>query len=342
MHDNAGLSATSGRIDAVSYLIAAGALLFVLLFHLLPALLAGFLVHELVYVVAKRLPLKALKNSRAKVVAVAILTALIVTLLIAGSMGILAFFHSDAGNLSMLLGKLAAILDQSKSMLPAAIQAYIPPDTETLKQNIVAWLRGHIPEVQGFGKEAATIAARVLVGMILGALISLHVVQPGHARGPLARALLARAERLAQAFRCVVFAQVKISFINTLFTLFYLSVVLPLAGIHLPLVKTMTAITFIIGLIPVVGNLISNTVIVIVSLGVSIQVAMASLVFLILIHKLEYFLNARIVGSRINASAWELLLTMLFMEAAFGLSGVIAAPIYYAYLKSELAEKKLL
>jgi len=29
------------------------------------------------------------------------------------------------------------------------------------------------------------------------------------------------------------------------------------------------------------------------------------------------------------------------MEAAFGLAGVIAAPIYYAYLKSELEAKGL-
>ncbi len=334
--------ADRGRIDAAAYLLAAGALWFVLAFHLLPALLAGFLVHELVYVVAERLPLKALKNSRAKLIAVAILTACIVALLIAASMGLLAFFHSGAGSLSILLGKLAAILDQSKAMLPAAIQAHIPLDSETLQQNLVLWLRAHIPEVQGFGKEAATVTARVLVGMIVGALVSLHVVQHGHVRGPLASALLARAGHLAQAFRRVVFAQVKISFINTLFTLVYLSVVLPLAGIHLPLVKTMTAITFILGLIPVAGNLISNAVIVIVSLGTSIQVAIASLAFLVLIHKLEYFLNARIVGNRINARAWELLLAMLFMEAAFGLSGVIAAPIYYAYLKLELAEKKLL
>jgi hypothetical protein len=32
---------------------------------------------------------------------------------------------------------------------------------------------------------------------------------------------------------------------------------------------------------------------------------------------------------------------MLAMEAAFGLPGVVAAPIYYAYLKRELADAKL-
>jgi predicted PurR-regulated permease PerM len=82
-------------------------------------------------------------------------------------------------------------------------------------------------------------------------------------------------------------------------------------------------------------------VIVVVSLAHSPGVALASLVFLIVIHKLEYFLNAKIVGNRINARAWELLLAMLLMEAAFGLPGVVAAPVYYAYLKDELRARGL-
>ena len=98
-------------------------------------------------------------------------------------------------------------------------------------------------------------------------------------------------------------------------------------------------LTFVVGLLPVVGNLVSNTVIVIVSLSHSVQAAGGSLLFLILIHKLEYFLNARIIGKRIESRAWELLAAMLVMEAAFGLGGLIAAPIYYAYLKDELARR---
>jgi predicted PurR-regulated permease PerM len=91
----------------------------------------------------------------------------------------------------------------------------------------------------------------------------------------------------------------------------------------------------------VAGNLISNTVIVVVSLSYSGSAALGSLIFLIVIHKLEYFLNARIVGSQINARAWELLLAMLVMESAFGMAGLIIAPIYYAYLKDELSSRGL-
>jgi len=92
----------------------------------------------------------------------------------------------------------------------------------------------------------------------------------------------------------------------------------------------------------VLGNLISNSVIVIISLSHSLHVAAGSLVFLVVIHKLEYFVNARIIGGQIQARAWELLIAMLVMEAAFGLQGVIAAPIFYAYIKKELSDRELI
>ncbi len=102
-----------------------------------------------------------------------------------------------------------------------------------------------------------------------------------------------------------------------------------------------SAATFVCGLLPVVGNLISNTLIFIIGLSVSLWVAVAALSFLVLIHKLEYFLNARIIGTQIRSRAWELLIAMLLLEAAFGIAGVIAAPIYYAYLKRELEARGL-
>ena len=123
---------------------------------------------------------------------------------------------------------------------------------------------------------------------------------------------------LSKAFRGIVFSQVRISALNTILTAIYLAVVLPVAGINLPFLKTMIAVTFLVGLLPVIGNLVTNTVIVLVSFSVSPSVALASLAFLVIIHKLEYFVNARIIGTRIRAWAWELLLAMLVMDAWFG------------------------
>jgi len=70
------------------------------------------------------------------------------------------------------------------------------------------------------------------------------------------------------------------------------------------------------------------------------QTALASLVYLVLVHKLEYFVNAKIVGGRIHAQIWEVILAMVLMEIAFGTPGLVFAPILYAYLRGELREQK--
>src|SRR5260370_807313 len=139
----------------------------------------------------------------------------------------------------------------------------------------------------------------------------------------------------------LIVAGLGISALNTVLTALFIFAVLPALGIHLPLSKTLIAVTFFAGLLPVVGNLISNTAIFIAGLSVSIYAALFALIFLVVIHKLEYFFNARIVGSSIYARAWELLVAMLVMEVAFGISGVLIASFYYAYVIGELMDRTL-
>jgi predicted PurR-regulated permease PerM len=178
--------------------------------------------------------------------------------------------------------------------------------------------------------------------MVIGAMVSLREVLGQDPVGPFARALAERMFRLGDAFRRIVFAQVRISALNTVFSAIYLALVLPMFGVSLPLTKTMILVTFLAGMLPVIGNLISNTVIVVVSFAHSPIVALSSLIYLVVIHKLEYFLNARIVGAMIRAKAWELLSAMLVMESAFGLAGLVIAPICYAWLKDELNQRGLI
>ena len=330
------------RYDVAAWLMAALALWLVLGLHLLPGLLSGLLVYELVHILAPRLYLGSRRHDKRKLAAVVLVTAIVVVSFTALIFGAVAFFRSDAGSLSALLQKMAEIIESSRAMLPDWAREHMPDDAEGVKLAAVVWLREHAGEVQLAGKEAGLALVHILIGMVIGALVSLRETGSPQSHRPLARALAERVARLGQAFRRMVFAQVRIAAVNTLFTCIYLALVLPLFGVHLPLIKTMIAITFVAGLLPVVGNLVSNTVIVVVSLSHSLDAAAGSLAFLIAVHKFEYFLNARIVGAQIRASAWELLLAMLVMEAAFGIAGVVAAPIYYAYLKGELAERGLI
>ena len=330
------------RCEIAAWLVAAGLLLLVLKLHLLSALLAGLLVHQLVHLLAPKLTLIRVHRTRGKLMAVAILATLVVTVLTVGVISAVEFFRSDAGSLSALLARMADIVDDARGKLPTSMAENLPENTAALRHTVSELLREHASELQMVGKGVGMAFVHIIVGMVIGALVSLREALPPEALGPLACAMVERAHRVGTAFRRIVFAQIRISALNTTLTSIYLVVVLPLLGIHLPFTKTMIAVTFIVGLMPVVGNLISNSVIVIVSLSYSLGAAIGSLAFLVIIHKLEYFVNARIVGGQIRAAAWELLIAMLVMEAAFGITGIIAAPIYYAYLKDELTNRKLL
>jgi len=79
-----------------------------------------------------------------------------------------------------------------------------------------------------------------------------------------------------------------------------------------------------------------------VALSVSVIDAVLALGWLVFIHKLEYFLNAHIIGNRIRSHAWEILTMMVVLEAAFGVAGVVSAPVFFAQLKSTLRREGLL
>jgi predicted PurR-regulated permease PerM len=332
----------SPRSAVASWILTGIALFLVLRLHLLSALLAGLLMHELVRLLAPLVE-KRLTSKGARLVALAALSILTVTLLILLTFGIFVFLKSDTGNRQTLLDQTDHILADARTKLPPWIVDHLPSDSDTLKSFAGDWVDEHSKEIQHAGREVMHFFVRTLVGIVIGALISLHEEGPAIGRmRPLAAALTLRISRFAHAFRQIIFAQLKISALNTIFTGVFLVGILPAFGVHLPLTKTLIAITFLAGLLPVIGNLISNTLIFIVGFSISIYVAIVALLFLVLIHKLEYFLNARIVGTRIRARAWELLLAMIVLEVAFGMAGLIAAPIYYAYIKDELSDAGLI
>ncbi|HEK1011455.1 AI-2E family transporter [Pseudomonas sp. NPDC012596] len=331
---------TPRQITLASLIIVMAGLLLALPMKLLPSLLAGLLVFELVNMLTPRLqPLIA--GQRARWLAVALLGTLVVITLALLIAGAFSFLLHEAENPGASLDKFMALVERARGQLPPFIEGYLPASAAEFKVAIGDWIKSHLSDLQLVGKGMAHMFVTLLIGMILGAIIALQRIPDISRRKPLAAALFERLSLLVQAFRNIVFAQIKISLLNTAFTGVFLAVVLPSFGVHLPLTKTLIVLTFLLGLLPVIGNLMSNTLITIVGLSLSIWVAAAALGYLIVIHKVEYFLNARIVGGQISAKAWELLLAMLVFEAAFGLPGVVAGPVYYAYLKSELRRAEL-
>jgi predicted PurR-regulated permease PerM len=337
-----GPSVRDRRIEISAQILAGLALLGTLWFGLLAALLAGLLIHELVHAVAPLLRRFGFLPNIGRIIALGLLTAVLSLAVIFGVIELISLLTTRQEGLYAVMRKMAEAVEQISQQLPPWIVAYIPNSGQDLDNMVAQSLREHARDLLQLTTDVGRVLVHIVIGLVIGGMIAIADLTERPGRGPLAKALGERARLLALSFRRVVFAQVRISALNTVLTAIYLAVVLPSFGIHLPLTKTMIVVTFVVGLLPVIGNLISNTIISIISLSLSFYVMLGSLAFLVLIHKLEYFINAKIVGTQIQARAWEILIAMLLMEAAFGVPGVIAAPVFYAYLKVELGRSKLI
>ena len=138
-----------------------------------------------------------------------------------------------------------------------------------------------------------------------------------------------------QSFATVMGAQITISLINTLLTAIFVLL------FRLPNGALVIAITFLCGLLPIVGNLVSNTIIVCLAFTISLNIALVALIFLIAIHKLEYFLNSKIIGDRIRNPVWLTLVALIIGERLMGIPGMVLAPVVLNYLRMELLKIEL-
>lgn len=240
-----------------------------------------------------------------------------------------------------LLTQILLISNQLHQLLPESISKHLPASVSSFQAFLMTTIKAHAPQLQLAGIHTLRGVGYVVVGMVIGAIGSIQVPlqHPDLFARPLTRTLYDKFNNLLAGFSDVFFAQVKISAINTILTSIYLLGILPMIGHPLPMPWTVVLITFFAGLLPVVGNLVSNVVIVLLSLTHGLGVSIMSLLWLVSIHKLEYFLNAQIIGQKIRAAAWELLIFMLLLESMFGLAGLISAPIIYAQIKRILVQQ---
>lgn len=140
----------------------------------------------------------------------------------------------------------------------------------------------------------------------------------------------ARISLFAESFDKVMGAQILIAAINAGLAFAFM------LAFRVPFRTMLTLATFVFGLFPIVGNLISNSLIVGAALTRSENLAIAALVFLVVVHKGGYFLNSRILGARIETPTWVILLGLLVGDAALGVTGAILAPTLIHYVREEL------
>jgi predicted PurR-regulated permease PerM len=215
-------------------------------------------------------------------------------------------------------------------------------DLESLRTVVMETV---VEEVHYLGKRATVVAKQVgffIVGLVVAislffnGRLELEREDPGgeNLYSMICAEIEKRFRLFYDSFARVMGAQLLISAINTGLTAIFVT------WIRLPYAGLVIAVTLFCGLLPIIGNLISNTVIVCIAFTVSPRLGIAALVFLVVLHKLEYLLNSKIIGGRIRNPMWLTLLGLIVAERIMGIPGIILAPVILDYIKAETSQVK--
>jgi predicted PurR-regulated permease PerM len=213
-------------------------------------------------------------------------------------------------------------------------------DLDSLKASIVDVVKNEFLFVGNFARAATTQLAFVLIGIVVAVSLFLNPRIEKSSNKPTRPDLFTavtdeikiRFRLFYQSFETVMGAQIRISVINTLLTAAFV------LAVSLKYRTFVIGLTFLCGLLPIVGNLISNAIIVGIAVTMSPRLAIIALIFLVAVHKLEYFLNSKIIGDRIKNPVWLTLLALIVGERFMGIPGMILAPVVLNYIKVESSQ----
>jgi predicted PurR-regulated permease PerM len=238
-----------------------------------------------------------------------------------------------------LLQQMSQTVLDLRQKLPPSIAGHVPDEIVAVQEMLSEYLKARASFMASVSQEFLSAALLAYVGLVVGALLSVSSPRPGNL--PLTAQLRERAVNFLAAFSQIVAAQFCIAAFNAACTAVFLYGILPAFKVNVPYAASLVALTFFAGMVPIVGNLLCNGVLTLVGTSVSPMVGLSCLGFLIAIHKFEYVINAKVVGRRTATGVWELLAVMFVAEALVGIVGLIAAPLYYAYIKRELRAAEL-
>lgn len=249
--------------------------------------------------------------------------------------------------LESMMQTIILLIDQVRDFLQSKFSGnfFININTaEDLKKYIMELIQNNSKNLLNIGNSVFHFILIILLGIIIGALFSyaklyskyILKIENKYSINSDYFLMIKYIRSFSDKFKLILYSQFWVAIINTLASIIYLFILLPLFDINIPYKTIAIVVTFIASLIPIIGNLISNTLITILSLTVNVKVAIISLIYLMVLHKFEYVIIAKVIGEKINSAIWEILCALIIFESIFGLAGLVLAPVLYTYIKEEL------
>lgn len=155
-----------------SFIFVMGGILLLLPLNLLTCFMAGFLVYEIVNILTPHFQ-KVIGDKRARWLVVAVISTLVVSLLTTIIGTIVGYLMQDMKNISGINTRIAFILQDVQQEVAKYLPGYLPLSVVELKNEILSRLQQHLVLLQTMGKSILHGLVTMLIGMVLGAIVSL-------------------------------------------------------------------------------------------------------------------------------------------------------------------------
>lgn len=255
---------------------------------------------------------KFIKNKKINKIVSSIFSITIITFVIVSLYYAIVFMSKDLVNLA----------NDSQNNIIEKLSFLGINNIDELYKKFIDYINNNLVIVSG----SAIVLFKVLIGFILGFVFHFSTIehkQEETLEAAIINDLTKYGNKIFIAFRNIIEIQIIVAILNT-FIISILSLGFYLSGETLPFWYIIIPMTTILSLIPVVGNLLINLMLVLCTIQISLTYVLIGVGSFLIAHKLELIVIGQKIKQKIDISFILVLLSMLLGELLFhSMSGML-------------------
>lgn len=260
--------------------------------------------------------------------------SILISLSLIALIGVISFL--TASYLSDNLDELLKIdLGQYKDLLiKFGIKIPITVDSTFITKSLLTYIKNNISIIASLGANFL----QILIGIILAVSFFAHVnaAIPNNNWGKFIDSTKFYLMNIFNSFKTVMQIQILVAILNTLSLTILSFIIAPIfIGHVMPYWYVLLPLSFILSLVPVLGNVVINIIIFIVAINISLIFTIISIIYFFVTNKLELVIIGKILGHRTNVPFLFIALSMFLGELIFSsLLGILFGIVSLLTIKS--------
>jgi len=213
---------------------------------------------------------------------------------------------------------------------------------EDIYEVIITFLKSHL----SFITFSTGLFIKIIIGIVIGVIIyfsETKIDKIDNVWDYISSKIIEQSKDIYNSFKDIIEIQLQISIMNTLMVSFMaFAITYMFFGQFLPYWYVIVPLTAILSLIPIVGNIMINLILILSTIQLSLSYVFVGIGIFLIIHKLELIVIGKKMKKKVDIPFLLILLSMLIGEMLFhSMSGMILGMVMLVTLSKILKKIKI-